>query len=579
MKSMRQQLRSGLLFFDGTMSMRLMEMGMDPHASPEIMNLVHPEWVYNVHREYLEAGADILRTNTFGVNGWEYSDTGIKYQRLIREGIQIARRAAAHASTEEKPRYVAFDVGPSGAKPMEEAITYFAEMAQIAEEEGANVIFFEGFQDLYEMKAAVLAAKENTSLPIFATMARNSERDPACFAALMEGLRVDAIGLQGGTSSKEILPLVRELAARCSIPIIAISNTRLHSSAEEFALDMKALIEAGVHLAGGSRGTTPAHIRCMSKRCDSLHPAVIQQGEITVASSYAIVQRIGDANSGSLMVGERINPTGKKRLQQALHDHDWSYVQQEAMAQRDTGAQLLDVNVGMPGIDERQTMQEAILAIQQVVALPLLLDSARADVLEGAMRVYNGKPVVNSVNGKQRSMDAVFPLVAKYGGVVVALPLDEAGIPETPEGRLAVAQKIIREAAAYGIEKKDIIVDPMVLAVSTVARGAVTALESLRLIKTTLQVPTILGISNVSYGFPARANLNAAFYTMALQAGVDMAILDTGSESVRGAWDAYQALSGLDENGLRYIGRYKKSQLKRDSETEARKKQYSPPNV
>ena len=243
------------------------------------------------------------------------------------------------------------------------------------------------------------------------------------------------------------------------------------------------------------------------------------------------------------------------------------------MAQGESGAQLLDVNVGMPGIDERQTMQEAVLAIQQVVALPLLLDSARPDVLEGAMRVYNGKPVVNSVNGRQRTMDAVFPLVAKYGGVVVALPLDEGGIPETPEGRLAVARKMIREAAAYGIEKKDIIVDPMVLAVSSIARGAVTALESLRLIKMTLQVPTILGISNVSYGLPGRANLNAAFYTMALQAGVDMAILDPGCEPVRGARDAYQTLCGLDENGLRYIGRYKRSQQRRDRETEARKKQ------
>lgn len=556
---------------DGAMDIRLMEMGMAPFAHPEMMNLVHPEWVYNVHREYLEAGADILRTNTFGVNGWKCSD--VKYQQIIREGIQIARRAAAHASTEEKPRYVAFDIGPSGAKPMEEAIPSFAEMVQIAEEEGANVIFLDSFQELYEMKAAVLAAKENTSLPIFVTMAQSLERDPACFAALMEGLRVDALGLQGGTNPNDILPLVRELAGRCSIPIIATPNRRLHSPAEEFALDMRELMEAGAHLGGGSGGTTPAHIRCMAKRCDSLHPAVIQQEEITVASSYAIAQRIGGGDSGSLMVGERINPTGKRRLQQALQDHDWSYVQQEAMAQGESGAQLLDVNVGMPGIDERQTMQEAVLAIQQVVALPLLLDSARADVLEGAMRVYNGKPVVNSVNGKQRTMDAVFPLVAKYGGVVVALPLDEGGIPETPEGRLMIAQKIIREAAAYGIEKKDIIVDPMVLAVSSIARGAVTALESLRLIKMTLQVPTILGISNVSYGLPGRANLNAAFYTMALQAGVDMAILDPGCEPVRGARDAYQTLCGLDENGLRYIGRYKRSQQRRDRETEARKKQ------
>ncbi len=548
MKSIRQQLRSELLFLDGAMNVRLMEMGMARLAHPESMNLVHPEWVYSVHREYLDAGADIIRTNTLGV--------GIKHQRIIREAIQIARRAAAHASTVEKPRYVAFAMGPSGARPMEEAIAYFAEMVQMAEEEGANAIFLDGFQDLYEMKAAVLATKENTSLPIFVTMARNPERDAACFAALMEGLRVDAAGVQGGTNLDEILPLVRQLADLCSIPIIATPNTGLHSSAEEFAFDMKALVEAGVHLAGGGGETTPAHIRCMSKRCDALRPAALRQGEITVASSYAVVQRIGGGDSGALMVGERINPTGKKRLQQALQDGDWRYVQQEAVAQSESGAQLLDVNVGMPGMDERQTMQEAVLAIQQAVALPLLLDSARADVLEGAMRVYNGKPVVNSVNGKQRSMDAVFPLVAKYGGAVVALPLDEAGIPETPEGRLAVAQRIIREAAAYGIEKKDIIVDPMVLAVSTATRGAVTALESLRLIKMTLQVPTILGISNVSYGLPARANLNAALCAMALQAGVDMAILDPGSEPVRAVWDAYQTLCGLDENGLRYIGRY-----------------------
>lgn len=299
----------GALFLDGAMDIRLMEMGMAPFAHPEMMNLVHPEWVYNVHREYLEAGADILRTNTFGVNGWKCSD--VKYQQIIREGIQIARRAAAHASTEEKPRYVAFDIGPSGAKPMEEAIPSFAEMVQIAEEEGANVIFLDSFQELYEMKAAVLAAKENTSLPIFVTMAQSLERDPACFAALMEGLRVDALGLQGGTNPNDILPLVRELAGRCSIPIIATPNRRLHSPAEEFALDMRELMEAGAHLGGGSGGTTPAHIRCMAKRCDSLHPAVIQQEEITVASSYAIAQRIGGGDSGSLMVGSESTPRAR----------------------------------------------------------------------------------------------------------------------------------------------------------------------------------------------------------------------------------------------------------------------------
>ena len=565
----KNELGKRLLFFDGAMGTMLQERGLNHGEAPEGWNFTHPELIESIHRMYLDAGCNIIKTNTFGANGLKVSDVG----QTVTEAVRIAKKASAG-----REALVALDIGPTGRllEPMgdlsfEAAYGLFREMAIAGEAAGADLALIETMSDTYEIKAAVLAVKENTSLPVVVTMIFNESgrlltgATPTAAAAMLEGLGVSALGLNCGMGPKQMIPLLEELTAFCSIPIAVNPNaglprfengkTYFDITPEEFALDMEVIARMGAQLIGGCCGTTPAHLAAMVQRCRGIGPAPVCNQNITVVSSYARAAVIGKK---PLLVGERINPTGKSRFKQALRENDIDYIMEEAITQQQNGAHILDVNVGLPGIDEAQMMAHVVQQLQSVTNLPLQIDTSDAAALEGAMRLYNGKPLVNSVNGKRESMETVFPLLRRYGGVVIGLTLDEDGIPETAEGRLAIAEKIIRTAAEYGISKKDIVIDPLVMAASASPGSARVTLDALRLIRERLGVMTSLGVSNISFGLPQRENINAAFFAMALENGLSAAIINPNSEAMRKVYDSYCALTGNDPNFEAYIAHYAK---------------------
>ena len=560
-------------FFDGAMGSILLQNGLGAGELPELWNLQRPELIEQIHREYLAAGADITKANTFGANAVKLRGCGHSVQEIVEAGISHARRAVRDCGREA---FVALDVGPTGKllRPLgdlsfEEAYDAFKEAVQCGEKAGADLILIETMSDTYEAKAALLAAKENTSLPVFVTMIFDEKGklltggDIAAAVAMLEGLGADAIGFNCGLGPEQMHSLFPQLLDCCSIPMIVNPNAGLPRSVdgrtvfdvgpEDFAEVMEKLVREGAWLAGGCCGTTPAHIAAVVEHCKDLSPVPLQMKERTVISSYSKAVCFGKR---PLLIGERINPTGKSRFKQALRENDLDYILREGIAQQQAGAHILDVNVGLPEIDETAMMCRAVTEIQSVIDLPLQIDTSNADTMEQAMRLYNGKPLINSVNGKQESMHSIFPLVKKYGGVVIALTLDEAGIPETPEGRLAVAKKIVETAAQYGISKKDLVVDALVMTISAGQEAADVTLRSLQLIQEQLGVHTSLGVSNISFGLPQRETINAAFFTMALQCGLSAAIVNPNSDAMRRAYDAYCALSGIDQQCMDYIARY-----------------------
>ena len=441
------------------------------------------------------------------------------------------------------------------------------------DEAGADLIHIETMSDTYELKAAVLAAKENTSLPVFATAIFDERRklltgaDVPSVIALLEGLRVDALGINCGMGPEQMLPVVEEYIKYSSLPVIVKPNAGLPKqrdgqtyydvSPEEFSGFMEKIVSMGACVIGGCCGTTPEHIKAMTKRCRKSGIIRPSEKSDTIVSSYGQSVFLGN---GSKIIGERINPTGKKKFKQALKDHDLEYILREGIAQQDSGAHILDVNVGLPDIDEISMMKETIQALQSVVNLPLQIDTVDAGAMEAALRIYNGKAMVNSVSGKQKSMDKVFPLIQKYGGVVIGLTLDEEGIPGTAEGRVRIAERIISEAAKYGIKKKDIVIDALAMTISSEPDGAKVTLETLRRLRDELDVNTVLGVSNISFGLPARPVVNAAFYTMAMMNGLSAGIINPASEDMMKAWYAYHALMGLDANCETYINHYSNTQ-------------------
>lgn len=572
--NLRELLGKQLLFFDGAMGTMLQQAGLPGGILPETWNIERPEVVRDIHRQYLAAGCQILKANTFGANALKLRETPYRVEQLIRQGIALARKAIIESGRNDC--FVALDIGPSGKllEPLgdlsfEAAYALFAEMAVAGEAAGADAVLIETMGDTYEVKAAVLAAKENTSLPVMVTMIFDERGklltggDIPAVVALLEGLGVDAIGVNCGLGPEQMAGLLEELLACCSLPIALNPNAGLPHSVdgrtvfdvepEAFAGAMRALAEKGAWLVGGCCGTTPAHLAAMIAACRGLTPPAVQQKDFTVVSSYARAVRLGEA---PVIIGERINPTGKARFKQALREGDIGYILQEGVTQQDNGAHILDVNVGLPEIDEVDCICRVVRELQGVTELPLQLDTSDPVAMEQALRLYNGKAMVNSVNGKQESMEAVFPLVRKYGGVVVALTLDENGIPPTAEGRLRVAEKIVRTAASYGIAKKDIVVDALTLTVSAEPDAAAVTLESLRLIRKQLGVCTVLGVSNVSFGLPQREIVNAAFFTMALQSGLDAAIINPNAAAMMKSYDAYCALMGYDDQCAAYIARY-----------------------
>lgn len=581
----REKLGNELLFFDGGMGTLLQERGLAPGELPETWNLTRPEQIRAIHRAYIEAGSDIVLTNTFGANALKFHADGYSLKETVKRAVQLVREAAKEAGAgtgEETERtgkrriYTALDIGPTGKllRPMgdldfEDAYDAFKEVMVWGEEAGADLIHIETMSDTYELKAAVLAAKENTSLPVFATAIFDERRklltgaDVPSVIALLEGLRVDALGINCGMGPEQMLPVVEEYIRYSSLPVIVKPNAGLPKqrdgqtyydvSPEEFAGFMEKIVSMGACVIGGCCGTTPEHIQAMITQCRKLDIIPPSEKSDTIVSSYGQSVSLG---KGSKIIGERINPTGKKKFKQALKEHDLEYILREGIAQQDNGAHILDVNVGLPDIDEISMMKETVQELQSVVNLPLQIDTVDAGAMEAALRIYNGKAMVNSVSGKQESMDKVFPLIRKYGGVVIGLTLDEEGIPADAEGRVRIAERIISEAAKYGIKKKDIVIDALAMTISSEPDGAKVTLETLRRLRDEVGVNTVLGVSNISFGLPSRPVINAAFYTMAMMNGLSAGIINPSSEDMMKAWYAYHALMGLDANCERYIERY-----------------------
>ena len=561
-----EKLGKELIFFDGGMGSLLQKEGLRPGETPENWNIEKQDIIRNIHRAYYEAGSQILLTNTFGANA-------IKYQNQPYSLKDIIEAAVANVKSVGDDIIVALDMGPTGKllKPMgdldfEEAYEAYKEVVLYGAQAGAHLIHIETMSDTYEVKAAVLAAKENTNLPVFATMIFDESGklltggDVPSVVALLEGLRVDALGINCGMGPQQMIPILEEITRYTSLPIIVKPNAGLPKqkdgetyydiTPEQFATSLQTIVEKGACVIGGCCGTTPEHIKAMVEVCREMEIKTPVFKEKTLVSSYG---KTVEFTESPIVIGERINPTGKSKFKQALKEHDMDYILKEAVMQQDKGAHILDVNVGLPDVDEVSMMKDAVRDIQSIVNLPLQIDTVNAKALEAAMRVYNGKPMVNSVNGKQESMDMVFPLVKKYGGVVVGLTLDEKGIPETVEGRVAIAGKIISEAKKYGIEKKDIVIDVLTLTISSNPDSAKTTLDALQIVKEKYGVHTVLGVSNISFGLPNRPVINSYFYAMSLQRGLSAGIINPASEIMMNAYHSYKALMALDENCQTYI--------------------------
>ena len=561
-----------MLFFDGGMGTLLQKRGLKPGDLPEMWNITHPEEITAIHLEYLNAGANFITANTFGANAFKYNDcsqAGLK--EVVSAAIFNAKKAIEMCSDKQN-RYVALDIGPCGKllKPLgdldfEEAVSLFAKTVKIGADAGADLILIETMNDLYETKAAVLAAKENSDLPVFVTNAYGTDSKlmtgatPEAVCATLEGLGVSAIGLNCSFGPSQMLPVVKRLCAVSSLPVIVNPNAGLPSfkngvtsydiTSDEFADIMLEIAKEGAHILGGCCGTTPEYIEKTVKKLNGFSPKPVEEKNISVISSYTHTVEFGKV---PVIIGERINPTGKKLFKEALKNHDIDYILNVGIKQEEAGAQVLDVNVGLPEIDEIQTISEVVSKLQAVTSLPLQIDTSNPKAMEKAMRIYNGKPMVNSVTGKKESMEAVFPLVKKYGGLVVALTLDENGIPETAKGRCEIAKKIFDTASKYGIKKKDIITDTLTMTISTEPYAAKETLDALEIISKNGGL-TSLGVSNISFGLPSREFINATFFAMALTKGLSAAIINPHSVEMMKTFKSFMALSGFDKNCENYI--------------------------
>ncbi len=558
------QVLSKYVFFDGAMGTELQRYGILPGESSESWNIKKPEVITEIHKTYFEAGANIATANTFGANPLKVENC----EELIFSAIENAKRAKTSSD-----QYVALDIGPTGKllAPLgdldfEDAVNAFATAVRAGDKAGADLILIETMSDPYEMKAAVLAAKENSSLPIFATFVldENGKTVTGCdipsMVALLEGLGVAGIGVNCSLGAEQLMKFIPELVFSCSLPVIVNPNAGLPAiingktfykqTPSEFGEYMEKIANMGVRCLGGCCGTTPEHIKEVTARLKDKEPLPIEKKSNTVVSSYA---QACTFENKVVLIGERINPTGKPKLKAALRENDIDYLIKEALAQEENGADMLDVNVGLPEIDEKKVLCQAVKEIQAVCALPLQIDTSNTEALEASLRIYNGKALVNSVNGKEESMAAVFPIVKKYGGAIIALTLDENGIPNTARQRADIARKIIERASEYGIEKKDIIVDPLCLTVSSDKNAPSVTLEAIRIIKSELGVKTSLGISNVSFGLPQRDYVNSVFFSHALLYGLDAVIMNPFSNEMKKSYFAHNALMGIDQNCVNYI--------------------------
>lgn len=556
-------LKEERLLFDGAMGTMLQKKGLPVGLEPEYFNLSHPEIVREIHQAYVAAGADVITANTFQANR----------VKLKREELPEIITAAIHLAKAAQPKYVAYDMGPIGQlmAPMgtlsfDTAYEFFAEQAILAEKAGADVVILETMSDLLETKAAILAIKENTNLPIFCTMTFQEDgrtfvgTDPLTAVLTLQSLGVHAVGVNCSLGSVELMPVVETILKYAQVPVMVQANAGLPEiqagqtiyriSVVEYGQAIEKFIEKGVRVIGGCCGTTPEFIQELRAVFDRI-PIVNPTPEIVTAvtsGSQAVL-----LNNGLNLIGERINPTGKKRLKEALRNNELSYLLKEALRQVEAGADILDVNVGLPEIDESKMMQQAVQEIQGIVTVPLQIDSSNTIAIETGARYYNGKPLINSVNGKAESMAAIFPIAKKYGGVVLGLTLDETGIPETAEARLAIAEKIVRTAAEYGIPKEDIMIDPLVLTASAQQAQVKVTLETLRLLRERLGVLTVAGLSNVSFGLPNRELMNSTFLATAVAAGLTTPIVNPLSEFLMNTVRALKVINNQDQDAADYI--------------------------
>lgn len=566
--------RSRYVFLDGGMGTQLQKRGLKPGQKPELAALEMPEVLTAIHAEYAAAGADLLLANTFGANARKLAGTGYTVQQVVTASLDCARTAAQLSGA-----LVGLDIGPlgellapAGTLPFEEAYASFAEIVRAGVQGKADFVFLETMTDLYELKAAILAAKENSNLPVFVSMSFESRGRTftGCtvesYGVTAAGLGADAIGINCSLGPAEILPFAQRLCRTvpAHIPVFVKPNAGLPNpdgsynlDADEFAREMLAYTSIGISMVGGCCGTTPDYIAKLHQTFAPLTPA---QKIPLRRSCLCTPVRFVEVN-GITVVGERINPTGKKRLQQALREGDSAYPCAQAVAQAEAGAEVLDVNAGLPGIDEAATLERLVQDLQAVTDLPLQLDSSQPEALSRALRVYNGKPIVNSVNGEQKTLDEILPLCKKYGAAVVGLTLDEHGIPNSAEGRFAIAQKIVAAATAAGIPKEDIYIDCLTLTASAQQEGAQQTLEALTRCKRELGVRTVLGVSNISFGLPCRGYLNTTFLTMAMAAGLDLAIMNPNTPEMMAAVRAYRVLTAQDAQSADYVAAYADVQI------------------
>ena len=568
--AIRDILGKQILFFDGGMGTMLQKNGMKGGEIPELININNPDLIKSIHTQYLNAGADIITTNSFGANPLKLNGEA-SAEAVAEAAVKLAKEAV----NEFKKGYVAFDIGPTGKllEPtgelsFDDAYESFKSMAIVAENSGADLVIIETMSDTLEAKAAVLAVKENTSLPIFLTMTFDETHktltgaDVDVMSAMFEGLGVDCLGINCGLGPKQIAELMDRLAKISSIPIMAQPNAGLPEikdgktvytvSPDDFAEECTAIAQCGASVIGGCCGTTPEHIEKLVNKCKDFTP-IVEEKNFTVVSSYS---RAVYLNNRPVIVGERINPTGKKKFKEALRNNDIDYILNEAFVQRDSGADILDVNVGLPEINECEMMEKAVKAISSAVNLPLQIDSSDPETIERALRIYNGKPMINSVNGKKEILDSILPIVQKYGGVLVGLCLDEGGIPETAEMRVKIAENIANEAAKYGIKKKNLVMDALTLTISAQQEESAQTIKALNAIKTQLGIKTILGVSNISFGLPRREIVNGTFFALALHSGLDACIINPLSEAMMNTYRAYCALACIDKDCADYVSTY-----------------------
>ncbi|MDE5781060.1 MAG: homocysteine S-methyltransferase family protein [Lachnospiraceae bacterium] len=567
------------IILDGGMGTMLQNSGLEIGGVPELLNITNPELLISIHKKYIDAGADVIYTNTFGANSYKMKDTGYSVEELISSAIENARKASEGTET-----LVALDVGPigqllepTGTLSFEKAYDIFKQI--VIAGKSADVIVFETMTDLLEIKAAVLAAKENTNLPIMCTMTfeKNMRTFTGCgvsnMALTLEGLGVTAIGVNCSLGPDELLPVVKEMAQWTTLPLIVKPNAGLPDPLtneynilpEEFSGYMCDMADIGVKIFGGCCGTTPDYISVLCEKLDGrkyVHRNVTVPTAVCSASETVLINQ-------PRIIGERINPTGKKKFKEALINHDIDYILNQAIEQTHAGAEILDVNVGLPEIDEKSMMVDAVKAIQGITDAPLQLDSTIPEVLEAALRIYCGKPIVNSVNGEDESLDTILPLVKKYGAAVVGLTLDKDGIPKSADKRFDLAVKILNKAMEYGIPKENVFIDCLTLTASAEQDGVIETLNAVKRVKDELGLKTVLGVSNISFGLPNRERINHTFLALALENGLDLPIINPNISAMSGTVRAYRLLKSIDKNSKEYIEAYNNEQGNKENSASA----------